>query len=135
MSKKPRQLDPDQMRDTILRALEDAKAVDVKVLDVRQLTDITDYMIVSTGNSDRHVKSQTNRVLEHMHQAGCAHLGIEGEQSKDWVLVDFVDIVVHIMRETTRKRYDLEGLWDKSFGEMLADSSAREAMKNNNGAG
>ncbi len=117
------------MRDIALIALEDAKAEDVKVLDVSQLTDITDYMIVATGTSDRHVKSQTNRVLEHMHQAGCAHIGIEGEQSKDWVLVDFVDVVIHIMRAATRKRFDLESLWDKSFSELLPGGSAREVME------
>lgn len=120
--------DPDQMRDIAIAALEDAKGEDIKVLDVSSLTDITDYMIVSTGTSERHIKTLATRVLEHMHAAGWNHLGIEGEESRDWVLVDFVDIVIHIMRSETRKRYDLESLWDKTFSELLSEGSASEVM-------
>ncbi len=120
--------DPDRMRDVAIGALEDAKGEDIKVLDVSGLTDITDYMIVATGTSERHIKTLSSRVLEHMHEAGWKHMGIEGEDSRDWVLVDFVDIVIHIMREQTRKRYDLESLWDKTFSEMLSEGSAEEVM-------
>lgn len=120
--------DPDHMRDVAIDALEDAKGEDIKVLDVSGLTDITDFMIVATGTSERHIKTLSTRVLEHMHEAGWNHMGIEGEDARDWVLVDFVDIVVHIMREQTRKRYDLESLWDKTFSEMLSEGSASEVM-------
>jgi ribosome-associated protein len=119
-----------KMRDVVVTALEDAKGEDIKVLDVRALTDITDYMIVSTGTSDRHVKTLANRVLEHMHEAGWQHIGVEGEDAKDWVLVDFVDVIIHIMREKTRKRYDLESLWDKTFSELLPEGTAAEIMGN-----
>ena len=107
-----------RMRDTILRALEDAKGMDVRVLDVRGMTDVTDFMIVATGTSDRHVKSLADRVLEFMHQQGWQHLGVEGLEVKDWILVDFVDVVAHVMRDSARKKYDLESLWDKTFAEM-----------------
>ncbi len=134
MSKRPAKTnEAEAMRDIVVAALEDAKAEDIKVLDVRKLTDITDIMIVATGTSDRHVKSQANRVLEQMHEAGWSHIGVEGEEAKDWVLVDFVDIVVHIMREQSRKLYDLEGLWDKTFGEMIAEGSAAEVMESQQG--
>ena len=116
------------MREVVLAALEDAKGEEIKVLDVRNMTDITDYMIVATGTSDRHIKTQTTRVLEQMHQSGWRHRGVEGEESRDWILVDFVDVVVHIMRSATRKRYDLEGLWDKTFGEMLPEGSAEDVI-------
>jgi len=136
MSKKPEADHPEEieraneMRDIVIGALEDAKGEDIKVLDVRSLTDVTDFMIVSTGTSDRHVKSQANRVLEQMHEAGWKHIGVEGEEAKDWILVDFVDVVVHIMRDQTRKRYDLESLWDKTFSEMLPEGTAAEVMGN-----
>ena len=128
--------DPERMRDVAINALEDAKGENIKVLDVSSLTDITDFMIVATGTSERHIKTLATRVLEHMHEAGWKQLGIEGEDARDWVLVDFVDIVIHIMREQTRKRYDLESLWDKTFSELLtegvtdgiAEGSAEEVM-------
>ena len=107
-----------RMRDIALDALEDAKGQDIAVLDVTSLTDICDFMMVATGTSDRHVRTLADRVLERMHDAGWRQMGVEGEDAKDWVLVDFVDIVVHIMRGETRKRYDLESLWDKTFGEL-----------------
>ena len=116
------------MRQVALDALEDAKGEDIKVLDVSTLTDITDFMIVSTGTSDRHIKTQANRVLEHMHEAGWKHLSVEGEEAKDWVLVDFVDVVIHIMRAQTRKHYDLESLWDKTFSDLLPEGTAAEVM-------
>ncbi|NKB62646.1 MAG: ribosome silencing factor [Gammaproteobacteria bacterium] len=107
-----------RMRDTIVNALEDAKGMDVRVLDVREMTDVTDYMIVATGTSDRHVKSLADRVLEFMHAQGWRHLGVEGLEVKDWILVDFVDVVAHVMRDSARKKYDLESLWDKTFAEV-----------------
>lgn len=101
-----------QMCEVALLALEDAKGEQPCLLDVRKLTDITDYILVITGTSDRHVKTLAERVLERMELAGWKHLGIEGLDAPDWVLVDFVDVVVHIMRDRARKYYDLESLWD-----------------------
>ena len=110
------------MCDTVLGSLQDAKGVDIKLLDVRKLTDITDYMVVATGTSDRHVKTLSDRVLEFMTEKGWKPLGVEGEESRDWVLVDYVDVVIHIMRAKTREHYDLESLWDETFNELGADS-------------
>ncbi len=98
--------------------MEDAKAIDIKSLDVRNLTDITDYMIVATGTSDRHVKTISDRVLEFMTKQGWKPLGLEGDNAREWILVDYVDVVVHIMREQTRKHYDLESLWNETFSEL-----------------
>ncbi len=103
------------MCDRVVAALEDAKGFDIKVLDVRKLTDITDYMVVVTGTSDRHVKTLSNRVLEFMLELHWKPIGIEGEESRDWILVDFVDVVVHVMRNSTRRHYDLESLWSEVF--------------------
>ena len=126
MTEQSRLANADQLLDAALKALDDAKGEDIKVLDVTTLTDVTDYMVVATGTSDRHVRALADKLVEAMNNAGHKQLGIEGEEDRDWILVDFVDIVVHLMRAQTRSRYDLESLWDKTFGELAAESSAEE---------
>lgn len=95
-------------------ALDEMKAVNVKVLDVHRLTDITDTMIIASGNSDRHVRSIADRIVEHAKKAGFRPLGIEGERDGEWVLVDLQDVIVHIMLPRVREFYRLESLWDVS---------------------
>jgi ribosome-associated protein len=100
------------LQDIVTAALEDMKAVNVKVLDVRGLTDIADTMIIASGNSDRHVKSIADRVLEKAKESGFRPLGKEGERDGEWVLVDLQDIIVHVMLPRVREFYGLERLWD-----------------------
>lgn len=119
MQAKPVQSESAQMCEVALAALADAKGEQVRLLDVRKLTDIADYMIVASGASNRHVKTLAERVVEKMRGAGWRHLGIEGVDTSDWVLVDFVDIVVHVMRAPTREYYRLESLWDETLSEVL----------------
>ena len=95
-------------------ALDEMKAVDVRVLNVQKLTDITDTMIIASGNSDRHVRSIADRVLEHAKKAGFRPMGVEGERDGEWVLVDLQDVIVHIMLPRVREFYRLESLWDVS---------------------
>ena len=90
---------------------------------------MTDYMVISTGNSDRHVRAQTQQVIAAMDAINWKPAGVEGEDTKDWVLIDFVDIVVHVMKDKSRAHYDLESLWDKSFSDVLATNSAEEVMR------
>jgi ribosome silencing factor RsfS/YbeB/iojap len=96
------------------KALDDMKAVNVKVLDVAQLTDITDTMVIATGNSDRHVRSIADRVVEFAKKAGFRPMGVEGGRDGEWVLVDLQDVIVHIMLPRVREFYRLENLWDVS---------------------
>jgi ribosome-associated protein len=103
---------PGALTKIAVAALEDMKAVNVKVLDVRKLTDVADTMIVATGNSDRHVKSIADRVIERCREAGHRAYGVEGQREGEWVLVDLQDLIVHVMLPRIREFYGLEKLWD-----------------------
>lgn len=95
-------------------ALEDLKAVDIKVLNVRDLTTIADAMVICTGTSNRHVKSLAENVVDLAKQRGFRPLGIEGLGEGEWVLVDLNGVLVHVMQAQTRLFYQLEKLWDMS---------------------
>ncbi|HMN45432.1 MAG TPA: ribosome silencing factor [Povalibacter sp.] len=95
-------------------ALDDMKAVQVKVLDVRKLTDIADTLVIASGNSDRHVRSIAEKVIEQAKKAGFRPMGVEGQRDGEWVLVDLQDAIVHIMLPRVRELYRLENLWDVS---------------------
>ncbi|MGH1461627.1 MAG: ribosome silencing factor [Neptuniibacter sp.] len=95
-------------------ALEDMKAKDVIDLDVQDRSTVTDYMIVASGTSKRHVGSVAEEVIIKAKEAGVMPLGSEGQGSSDWVLVDLGDVVVHVMMPDAREFYDLERLWGVS---------------------
>jgi len=103
-------------------ALDEMKAVNVRVLDVHKLTDIADTMIIASGNSDRHVRSIADRIVEHAKKGGFRPMGVEGERDGEWVLVDLQDIIVHIMLPRVREFYRLESLWDVSAARREAVS-------------
>ena len=96
---------------TAQQALVDLKAVDPVVLDVRGLSSVMDWLIVASGTSSRHVKSLADNVIMKARQQGVRPLGVEGERVGEWVLVDFGDVVVHVMQPAARSFYDLERLW------------------------
>jgi ribosome-associated protein len=100
------------LQETVTAALDDMKAVNVKVLDVRGLTDIADTMVIASGNSDRHVRSIADNVARKAKEAGYRPLGTEGARDGEWVLVDLTDILVHVMLPRVREFYGLESLWD-----------------------
>lgn len=109
------------LREAVTTALDDMKAVNVRVLDVRGLTDIADTMVIASGNSDRHVRSIAERVVEKAKAAGFRPLGTEGERDGEWVLVDLQDFIVHVMLPRVREFYGLERLWEGGGGaEALA---------------
>jgi len=96
----------------VIDALADMKALDIKVLDVRGLTDIADTMIIASGTSDRHLRAVAQRVVEKAKAAGMRPHGVEGQQDSDWVLIDLSDVIVHVMLPRVRDFYGLEKLWD-----------------------
>lgn len=113
-----------ELRNHITTALEDAKAKNVLLLDVNGLTDTTDYMIICTGTSDRHVASIARTVHDHLSTHQIPPLGSEGVETMEWILLDYVDVVVHIMRSETRSYYDLESLWDTRLLQGAGEVSA-----------
>ena len=97
--------------DLILKALDDAKALDVTVFEVSKLTSISDYMIIASGSSKRQVNALAEKVSEVAKENGIKPLGTEGKKEGEWVLVDLGDIIVHLMHPDTREYYQLEKLW------------------------
>ena len=112
----------EQPLSTILESIGNAKGVDTAVIDVREKTDITDYMIVVTGTSNRHVRAIMRSVVDTLRDAGTRPLGVEGEQHGQWVLLDYNDVLVHVMMRETREFYDLESHWKP----LLKDAAASD---------
>jgi ribosome-associated protein len=100
-----------KIQKTAVTALQDIKARDITVLDVRKLTSLCDTLIIATAESTRQVKALAQHVREALKAAGASIIGVEGEQTGEWVLVDAGDIIVHIMQPATRAYYNLEELW------------------------
>src|SRR6185369_11727948 len=101
-----------KLQQTAVTALEDIKASDIKVLDVRKLTSFYDTLIIASAGSNRQAKALAHPVRDKLKEAGATILGVEGEESGEWVLVDCGDIVVHVMQPAIRSYYNLEELWD-----------------------
>ena len=116
----------EDLKAIVLAALEDAKANDVRQLDVRSLTDITDWMVVASGTSTRHVLALADHVRTQVKAQGLSPIGTEGESGSDWVLLDYGDVVVHLMLPDTRGFYDLDGLWDDRLSSVVQLTRERQ---------
>ncbi len=113
----------DKLLKIVQDTLDERKGINITTLDVKDKTSVTDYMVVVTGNSSRHVKSLCNYIVENIKKQGFKPFGVEGESGAEWVLLDLGDVVVHIMTQEMRDFYQLEKLWsvdhvDQEFGEM-----------------
>ena len=96
----------------IVSALEDMKALDIRLVDVRGQTSVTDWLVIASGTTSRNVKSLADHVMQELKQKhGVASLGSEGQDAAEWVLVDFDTVVLHVMQPPIREFYDLERLW------------------------
>jgi ribosome-associated protein len=101
----------DRLLNIVVDAIDDMKGVDVMVIDVREMTSITDRMVIASGTSSRHVKAIADNVALEAKRAGFPALGVEGAQAAEWVLIDLGDVVVHVMTPSIREFYALEKLW------------------------
>lgn len=107
-------MSPKNLRDHVVRALEDLKGRDIVALDVTRATSVTDFMVIASGTSNRHVRALVDNVLESSKASGVTPLyGVEGRATADWVLLDLGDVVVHVMQKEAREFYDLERLWSE----------------------
>jgi len=111
----------DELLAIVIAALEDVKGVDIRVIDVRDLTSITDRMVIASGTSTRHVKALADNVELKAKQRGYPPLGVEGGQAAEWVLLDLGDVVVHVMLPETRAFYGLEKLWSVGGRDTAGD--------------
>ncbi len=107
----------DELLTLVLAALDDGKGNDIKVIDVKGKTNITDYMVIASGTSDRHVISLADRVVEKAKESHFMPLGVEGHNTGEWVLVDLGDAIIHVMKPQTREFYQLEKLWQAEYSQ------------------
>jgi len=104
-------MNSEELSELVMATLDDGKAHDIVKLDVRDLTTVTDYMIVASGTSNRHVRALANAVADKSREAGHRPASIEGEEGSEWVLLDLNDALVHVMLPRVREFYNLEKLW------------------------
>lgn len=110
----PQSMSPERLEhclDIVKDALDDLKAKNITVLDVAELTDVTERMVIADGTSTRHVHSLASHVAQKAKAAGFVPIGVEGQGTTDWTLIDLGGVVVHVMMPQARAFYDLEGLW------------------------
>ena len=104
-------MSPAELRDLIVASLDDRKGRSILALDVTKLTDVTDYMVLASGTSVRHIRALVDNLRDTARRYAVHVLGVEGQETGKWVLVDLGDVVVHLMEAETRAFYDLERLW------------------------
>jgi ribosome-associated protein len=108
----------------VLSTLDNGKGRDIKILDVRGKTSITDFMVIASGTSERHVKSLAGHVIEEAKNNEILPLGVEGGNLGEWVLVDLGDVIVHVMKPQVREFYQLEKFWYGDYAANYAVASA-----------
>ena len=100
-----------QLADLSIQFLQSKKATDIVKMDLKELTDITDYFVICTAESNLHAEALCDAVIEEMEKVGYPPWHVEGDNDRSWLLIDFVDVVVHIFQQDTRQFYALERLW------------------------
>ena len=101
-----------QLKETILNSLEDIKAVNPVAIDVKNISSLTDFMVIASGTSNRHLAAMSEKVLEGLKENNVSGIRIEGQGGDEWLLVDAGDVIIHLMSSDAREFYDLESLWD-----------------------
>jgi len=120
-------MNPEQIKDRVVDSLESVKAQDIRVIEISDISDFADFMVVASGTSDTHVKALAREASTNLRQNGVKPLNEDGADVGEWVLVDFGDVVLHVMRPEVREYYDLEKLWDQDVRNMVkAHRESRE---------
>ena len=101
------------LKNIILNTLDSNKALDIVAINLEGKSSIADFMIIASGTSSRHIQSLSEQVLEEFKNQGIKNCKIEGQESKDWKLVDGIDLIVHIFNPEKRKFYELEKMWSE----------------------
>jgi nicotinate-nucleotide adenylyltransferase len=118
-------MNPEQIKDQVVAALEDVKGQDIRVIDITDVSNFADFMIVASGTSDTHVKALAREASTSLRTQGVKPIGEDGADIGEWVMVDFGDVVLHVMRPEVRKYYDLEKLWDEDVRELVRKHRAQ----------
>jgi len=100
-----------KLLDIVLTSLDNGKATDVDIFDVKKITSVSDYILIASGNSRRQVNALADKLIQNVKENKFETLGVEGKAEGEWVLVDLGDIIVHIMHPSSREYYQLEKLW------------------------
>ncbi len=108
------------LKNEIIAALEDTKGRNIEILDIKDITDIADYMVIASGTSSRHVTSLADNVITRLREQGLRPFGTEGLDSGEWALIDYGDIIVHVMQPQAREFYALEKLWRSTESARLS---------------
>jgi len=119
-------MNSEQIKDQVVEALDNIKGQNIKVIDIADISDFADYMVVASGTSDTHVKALAREASTHLRTQGVKPLNEDGADVGEWVLVDFGDVVLHVMRPEVRAYYDLEKLWDEDVRAMLEKHRASQ---------
>jgi len=119
----------EEIKKLVINALENMKAKDITVIDVRDRSSVTDYMILATGTSKKHAQAVCDNASTDAKAQGLKPLGAEGRDSSDWMLLDLGDVIVHVMTEQARHFYDLERLWGEPSTEQNTDLTAELGAK------
>lgn len=118
-------MESDSLLKLAVATLEDSKGLEITVLDVRGKTSMTDFMVIVSGTSERHVKSLASHVAEEARKQDVQPLGVEGDDVGEWVLVDLGEVIVHVMKPQIREFYQLEKLWR---GDARHDDETRKPL-------
>ena len=123
-------MNSEQIKDHVVDALENIKGQNIKVIDIADISDFADFMVVASGTSDTHVKALAREASTSLRTQGIKPLNEDGAEVGEWVLVDFGDVVLHVMRPEVREYYDLEKLWDEDVRAMVEKHRAGQEEKN-----
>ena len=112
-------MNSEKLKEQVVDALENVKGQNINVIDISDISDFADFMVVASGTSDTHVKALAREASNSLRAQGVKPLNEDGADVGEWVLVDFGDVVLHVMRPEVREYYDLEKLWDEDVRNLV----------------